>query len=131
MIKSIATVAILCALAAGAAQAQSPGGGHGGRGGRSKTPPDSTSSSTTPSPVTPRAPTSKIQIVGVIQSIEPATDHVVIAYDAVDALNWPAGTKPFEVSKSALLKGATVGEKVRFSLDSQQISALEPFDAGS
>ena len=34
---------------------------------------------------------------------------------------------PFVVSKAELLNGITVGEKVRFHLESQQISTLAPF----
>jgi Cu/Ag efflux protein CusF len=45
----------------------------------------------------------------------------------VDALDWPAGTMPFVVAKPALLDGATVGEKVRFKLESQQISELTAY----
>jgi Cu/Ag efflux protein CusF len=70
---------------------------------------------------------SSIAITGVIQSIDPQHGRVTIAYDDVEALNWPAGTMPFVVSKTALLKDATVGEKVRFKLESQQISEMEPY----
>ena len=72
-------------------------------------------------------PLSSIELTGVIKAIGPAADSVTIAYEANDALNWPAGTKPFIVEKSALLTGATVGEKVRFTLDSQQIGTLSPY----
>jgi Cu/Ag efflux protein CusF len=53
---------------------------------------------------------------------------MTIAYEAVDALNLPAGTESFPVSKNELLKKAAVGEKVRFTLDSHQISSLQPFN---
>ena len=72
-------------------------------------------------------PANEIEIVGVVRSIAPDTGRVTIAYDAVDGLGWPAGTMPFVVAKSALLKDVTVGEKVRFRLDSQQIADLKPF----
>lgn len=102
------------------------GGGHSGHGGRSKSPPADPSA--TPAPAaTPEKPVSSIQIVGVIKAIDPATDRVTIAYEDVQALNWPAGTMPFQVSKTALLKGASVGEKVRFTLESQQIASLTPY----
>ena len=70
---------------------------------------------------------SSTQIVGVITAIDAANDRVTIAYDAVEALNWPAGTNQFEVSKSALLKDRTVGEKVVCQLDSQQVSSLAAY----
>jgi Cu/Ag efflux protein CusF len=72
-------------------------------------------------------PVNQIEIVGVVKAIDAAANRVTIAYQAVDALNWPAGTMPFSVAKSALLSGVTVGEKVRFSLDSSQIAALRPY----
>jgi Cu/Ag efflux protein CusF len=101
------------------------GGGHGGHGGRSRPQSDPTA---TPAPAaTPEKPVSSIQIVGVIKAIDPGADRVTIAYEDVQALNWPAGTMPFQVSKTALLKGATVGEKVRFTLESQQIASLTPY----
>ena len=72
-------------------------------------------------------PANQIEIVGVVRSIAPDTSRVTIAYEAVDGLGWPAGTMPFVVSKSALLKDVAVGEKVRFHLDSEQIADLSPF----
>ncbi|HEX4180868.1 MAG TPA: copper-binding protein [Caulobacteraceae bacterium] len=69
----------------------------------------------------------QIEIVGVVKAIGPEPDRITIAYEAVDALNWPAGTMPFAASKPDLLKGATVGEKVRFKLASQHISEFNPF----
>nr|MEA2798792.1 hypothetical protein [Phenylobacterium sp.] len=62
-----------------------------------------------------------------IKAIDPASGRVTIAYEAVEALGWPAGTMPFAVSKTALLNAATVGQKVRFKLEDQQISDLKPF----
>ena len=103
------------------------GGGHGGRGGRSQSP-SSKPASTTPAPAaTPVKPVNSIEIIGVIKAIDPATDRITIAYEDVQALNWPAGTMPFVVAKTALLKSASVGEKVRFKLDSEQISELTPY----
>lgn len=104
------------------------GGGHGGRGGRSQGKPSSSNSTQTPSKATPaETPLDEIQIVGVVKAIDPKTERVTIAYEPVEALNWPKGTMPFEVAKMALLKDVTVGEKVRFKLQSQQISELKPF----
>ena len=57
-----------------------------------------------------------------VKAVDADTGRITISYDTVEALNWPPGTQPFPVAKSALLNGVTVGEKVRFSLDSGQIS---------
>ncbi len=131
---------ILALTAAGAAEAQYGGGGMGGGmggggmggggrhgGGRQKqdkTAPPAPAADQKPS--SPRTPLSKVQISGTITRIDPATGRVTIAYEEVDALNWPAGTTPFAVEKPALLQGLSVGEKVRFHVESQQISAIEP-----
>ena len=63
-----------------------------------------------------------------MRAIDLNAKRITIAYDAVDALNWPRGTMPFSVYQASLLQGVTVGEKVRFRLDSQRISDLKPFD---
>jgi Cu/Ag efflux protein CusF len=102
------------------------GGGHGGRGGRGHAPPSDPTATPTPAP-TAAKPVSGVEIVGVIKAIDPGSNRVTIAYEDVDELHWPAGTMPFVVSKSALLKDASIGEKVRFKLDSQQISTLTPY----
>ena len=55
-------------------------------------------------------------------------DRITIDYEEAPALDLPAGSRSFIVAKTALLKDITVGERVRFRLDSQQVSALAPFD---
>lgn len=103
------------------------GGRHGGhRGGQSQNGDKPAQPSKGPKPE-PEKPVNQIEIVGVIRAIDPASGRITIAYEPVDELNWPAGTMPFVVGKTALLKDATVGEKIRFKLDNQQISALRPF----
>ena len=125
----------LCLLTASAANAQfgggHGGGGRGGGGGGGQPPSGSSSSGGGGPPAAKGVPPDQIDIVGVVQSIDPATDRITIAYQPVDALDWPSGTKPFEVAKSALLTGVTVGEKVRFRLESLQIYVLEPFMPGA
>jgi Cu/Ag efflux protein CusF len=69
----------------------------------------------------------KVEIVGVVTAIDSAAGRITIAYEPVDALNWPAGTRPFPVEETSLLQGVSVGEKVRFRIESQEISALEPY----
>jgi Cu/Ag efflux protein CusF len=126
MSKRIVPVLALClTLAASAVHAQS-GGGRGGRsGGGSGRSQSSSSASTAASPA--QTPLSKIEIIGVIKAIDLDAGRVTIAYEPVDALDWPAGAMLFVVANPALLKGVMVGEKVRFKLESQQISALSPY----
>jgi Cu(I)/Ag(I) efflux system protein CusF len=102
---------LVCLMAATAAQAQ-PGGGRG-RGG----PPPSAAKKR---PTTP-------EFIGVVKAIDATTGRLTISYDAVESINWPSGTQPFPVAKSAMLQGVTVGEKVRFTLDSGDIATLKPF----
>ncbi|HEX7759493.1 MAG TPA: copper-binding protein, partial [Caulobacteraceae bacterium] len=96
------------------------GGGGGAPGGSAKPGPGKP-------PPAPDKPVNQIEIVGVIKAIDPASGRITIAYELVDELNWPAGTMPFVVGKTALLTGAAIGEKIRFKLDNQQISELRPF----
>jgi Cu(I)/Ag(I) efflux system protein CusF len=107
---------LICLLAASAASAQ-PGGGGRGRGGGGGPPPAA------------RKPPSTPEFIGVVKAIDPPTGRLTIAYDGVESINWPPGTQPFPVAKSAMLDGVKVGDKVRFTLDSGSIATLKPFDA--
>jgi Cu/Ag efflux protein CusF len=136
MLKRLSPILIVL-MVAGVAHAQmgggggGRGGGGGGRGGGGGSG-GSKPSSAPAAPAAPRAPVTpvnQIQIVGVVKEIDTQTGRVTIAYDPVEAINWPAGSQPFPVAKTALLGAATVGQKVRFTLDSGQISTLTPFDA--
>jgi Cu/Ag efflux protein CusF len=131
MPKRAAFFLTVCLLAAATAAQAQMGGGGGGRGHRGGGSPDSSGGSATPAspsaPIPREKPANEIEIIGVVKAIAPETDRITIAYEAVDALSWPAGTMPFPVAKSALLKGVTVGEKVRFRLDSEQIADLKPY----
>ena len=128
MPKSVVPLLAICLMAASAAQAQSYGGGHG-RGSRGQRSPNgSTQSSSAPGArKAPDTPVDDVDIIGVVKAIDAADGRVTIAYQAVDARNWPPGTMPFAVSKPELLAGVTTGEKVRFKLDSEQITDLKPF----
>lgn len=108
----IAVAACLLAASAAATTAEAQSGGRG-RGG--------------PPPSGPRKPPPTPEFIGVVKAIDAATGRLTITYDAVESLNWPAGTQPFPVAKSAMLQGVTVGDKVRFTLDSGEISTLKPF----
>jgi Cu/Ag efflux protein CusF len=130
----ILTIGLLAATAAHAQYGGGGGGGGGGRGGGGGGRGGGQGQAPAPSPAKapsvptqPVKPTNTVQIIGEIKAIDAPNDRVTIAYQAVEALNWPAGTMPFVVSKSALLKGATVGEKVRFKLDSEQISEMSAY----
>jgi Cu/Ag efflux protein CusF len=69
----------------------------------------------------------QVEIVGVVQAVDPDARQVTIAYEAVDELGWPHGTNQFGVYKADLLKTVTVGERVRFRLDSQRITQIAPY----
>ena len=114
MLKRALPLLMICLLAASAAEAQ-PGGGKGRGGGARSGPPAQPKAFSTP------------EFIGVIKAIEAETGRVTIVHEGSEALNWPPGTQPFVVGKSALLKDLSVGEKVRFTLESQQISAIRPF----
>jgi len=102
------------------------GRGHGGRDHSPSGGSSGPASASAPA-VKPPKPTNQIEIVGVVKAIDPEAQRVTIAYDAVEGLNWPHGTMPFAVYKPDLLKTVTVGERVRFKLDSQQITELTPY----
>ena len=101
------------------------GGRHGGGGGSKKSQP--TASAPAAAPLPPETPVNEVEIIGVVRSVDAQNGRVTIAYEASEALNLPAGTQPFDVAKTSLLKSATVGAKVRFQLESHQISAIRPF----
>jgi len=124
MLKRAAPLFLICLVAANAAQAQSSGGrGHGG--GRGGHPPGGSASAPRAAPAA--KPFAEPEIIGVVKLIDPDAGRITIAYEPVDALDWPAGTQPFVVSRTSLLKDLTVGEKVRFKLESQQIASIRPF----
>lgn len=108
---------LMCLAAAGAAAAQSGGGRKG----------DGRPSGSRPPAVAHQAfkPT---EITGVVKAVDETNGRITIAYETVEALGWPPGTQPFPVAKSALLTGVSVGQKVRFSLDSGAIATIRPFD---
>jgi hypothetical protein len=139
MSKSILPFLAIGLLAAGGAHAQAGGygggsgggyggGHHGGRGGGGNPSGSSDSGSSSPAPSRSRPlPPDQVEIVGVVQAIDPASNRMTIAYEPVEALSWPAGSMPFVVAEPTLFKGVSVGEKVRFRMESQQIYDLKPF----
>ncbi|HEY3814681.1 MAG TPA: copper-binding protein [Caulobacteraceae bacterium] len=130
-LKPIVLCLALCALtAAPTAYAQStPGGGGGrhgggGRGGGGQRDSGGGSKQTVPPA---DKPANQIVITGVVRAIDAPNDRITIDYDENEALGWPHGSKPFEVEKPGLLQGVTVGEKVKFKLESSQISEIKAF----
>jgi Cu/Ag efflux protein CusF len=132
MFKRIAPF-LICLMIATVADAQPGGGGggggrgRGGGGGGGGAPP-SGSRPAAPAPVKKAAKLNPLPIVGVVKSIDAPGGRITIAYEPVESLGWPAGAQPFPVSKTAMLTAVTVGEKIRFAIDSGEISALAPFD---
>jgi hypothetical protein len=102
------------------------GRGHGGHHGGGQSAPPTGGKPAAPPPLK-LVPVDQVPIIGVVTAIDPATQRITIQYQETEALNLPAGTTPFEVSKSALMNGVTVGEKVRFRVDSHQIADIRPF----
>jgi hypothetical protein len=136
--RHLGLLALSFILAGPAAHAQGfPGGGGGGgrggggggrgRGGGGGGGGSSSSDRPPPPPDTKEVAANQIDIVGVVKEIGPG-DRITIAYEEVPALDLPAGSRSFVVAKTSLLKAATVGEHIRFRLDSQQVSVLAPFD---
>ena len=133
----VAVIVLGLVFAVPAAQAQGlPGGGRGngsrggapsGRAGRGGG--GSSADRPPPPPNIKQVAASQIDIVGVVKEIGP-NGRVTIDYEEAPALDLPAGSRSFEVAKTSLLKGVTVGEHVRFRLDSQQVSLLEAYAGG-
>jgi len=101
--------------------------GGGGRGNQQPSAPSSGPAAAKTNVITADKPASKIEIVGVIKEIDPATGRITIAYEPVDELNWPRGTMPFPVADNSVLTGAAVGEKVHFKVDSHEIYEMRPY----
>lgn len=138
MLKRLAPILVVL-MAASVAHAQIGGGGGGGggagggghRGGGGNKGGGAGAPKTAAAPAAPKSPetpVNQLQFVGVVKSIDAGAERLTIAYEPVEVLNWQAGTMPFPVAKSALMKGVTVGQKVRFNIDSGHISAIAPFD---
>ena len=104
------------------------GGGHGGgnHGGGSAPPSSDAQGPRMTDRITGDKPESQIEITGVVKAIDRDTGRMTIAYDPVEELNWPRGTMPFPVAQPKLLDLATVGQRVRFKLDSHEIYEIRP-----
>lgn len=49
---------------------------------------------------------------GVIKAIDAASLQLTLQHNAVQALNWPAMTMPFQVKDAALLRGLKTGQTI-------------------
>ncbi len=128
MFKRTVTMLALSLIAATAAHAQY--GGRGARGGGGKQDASSPSSSRpadAPLPPGFNKPVNEAENIGVIKGVDLSTNRITIAYEPIEAMNWPKGVMPFAVQNPALLKDITVGQKVRFRLDSQAVVDLKPY----
>jgi hypothetical protein len=120
--RKIITAALAITLVAAVAHAQPPRGGPRGAGPGSGPPPGG------PGPAAPVA-ANQIVLTGVVLAVDPVAERVTIAYEASEALNWPAGAMPFAMSKPGLLGDIQVRQKVRFRLDSHRIAEFLPVAA--
>lgn len=62
---------------------------------------------------------------GVVEAVDLESGRVTLAYEPIEAMNWPAGAKAFQVARNKLLDGVQVGDKVGFKMESQQITQLQ------
>lgn len=59
------------------------------------------------------------EATGIVKSVDPAKNAVVLAHDPVKSLKWPAMTMPFTVKDRALLDKLQPGKKVHFEFVQQ------------
>jgi Cu(I)/Ag(I) efflux system protein CusF len=69
-------------------------------------------------------PSAPVEAVGVVRVIDAKAAKVTLAHEAIPALKWPPMTMAFKVADPTLLKGLSVGTKVRFKLRGQTIVGL-------
>lgn len=118
--RKIILPALAFALLATMAHAQPPGGGRGPGG-----PPPGGGPGAGPG-AGKQADLDKVVIVGVVTALDAGAERVTIAYQANEALNWPAGSMPFATAKPGMLGGVVVGQTVRFTLSNHRIAAFLP-----
>ncbi len=113
--------ALAVALLATTAHAQPPGGGRGPGGG----PPPGGAGGPGPGGGK-QADLDKVVIIGVVTALDAAAERVTVAYQANEALNWPAGSMPFAMARPGMLGDVAVGQTVRFTLSNHRIAAFLP-----
>ena len=65
-----------------------------------------------------------VEADGVGRAIDAKAAKITLAHEAIPALKWPPMTMAFKVADPTLLKGLSVGTKVRFKLRGQTIVGL-------
>ncbi|MDG2520277.1 copper-binding protein [Caulobacter segnis] len=75
----------------------------------------------------PAAKPAAAEGVGVVRSVDVKAGKAVIAHEPMPAINWPAMTMSFKVSDKAGLAAVKPGQKVRFTLSGQTVTAIRPY----
>lgn len=65
------------------------------------------------------------EAVGVVKAVDGKSGVVTLAHEPVPALSWPAMTMSFKVASAAVLDGVKVGDRVKFRLQAQRITAIQ------
>lgn len=65
--------------------------------------------------------------VGVVKSVDVKAGKAVIAHEPMPALNWPSMTMNFKVVDKAGLAVVKPGQKVRFTVTGQTVTAIKPY----
>lgn len=76
-----------------------------------------------PSAARPEA-TTESRGVGVVESVDRANRRVTIAHEPIESLGWPAMTMGFAVSRPELLENVTAGQRIEFTLEGSDMSAV-------
>lgn len=67
-----------------------------------------------------------VEGVGVVRAVNAKKGSITLDHEPIPALKWGAMTMSFKVAKPALLTKTKAGDKVRFTLHGQTITALSP-----
>lgn len=65
--------------------------------------------------------------VGVVKSMDVKAGKAVIAHEPMPALSWPAMTMAFKVADKAGLAAVKPGQKVRFTVTGQTVTAIKAY----
>ncbi|WP_369059786.1 copper-binding protein [Caulobacter sp. 73W] len=75
----------------------------------------------------PAAKSAGAEGVGVVKSIDVKAGKAVIAHEPMPALSWPAMTMAFKVTDKAGLAAVKPGQKVRFTVTGQTVTAIKAY----
>ena len=62
--------------------------------------------------------------IGTVKSVDTKKGTVTLDHQAINELSWPAMTMSFKVAKAELLNGITVGQRVNFTLQWNDMSPV-------